>query len=103
MSRKVAAASLAKHVAKCAMTPEGGLVGYCAGISQKISPSTKIFYATDSTLLRRCAQDPLFLDFSVIIVDEAHERSIYTDLLLGMLKKAVAVRPDLKVRALWRR
>ena len=62
-----------------------------------MSETLKLMYATDHTLLQRCAKDPLFSSYSVVIVDEAHERSIFTDLLLGMLKKAVLQRTDLRV------
>ncbi|NPA77114.1 MAG: DEAD/DEAH box helicase [Candidatus Diapherotrites archaeon] len=93
--RKVAAATLARRVAEEMYTTVGHLVGYKAGFVEKRSKRTKIMYVTDHVLLNECIGDPDLSRYSCIVIDEAHERSIYTDLLLGMIKKALQRRPDL--------
>ncbi len=95
--RKVAAISLAQHVSKEMGDSVGRTVGYQVGMSSKCSSITKVIYVTDHVLLNHCLRDPDFNEYSCIIIDEAHERSIYTDLLLGMIKKALPKRHDLKV------
>ena len=52
---------------------------------------------TDGLLLRELMSDPLLEAYSVVILDEAHERSINTDLVVGLLRKIIAIRPDLRV------
>ncbi|XP_063402504.1 uncharacterized protein LOC134686725 [Mytilus trossulus] len=95
--RKVAAISLATRVAKEMSSNVGNLVGYQVGMNSKKSKDTKILYVTDHVLLNECLRDPNLTLFSCIIIDEAHERSIFTDLLLGMIKKCLPSRPDLRV------
>ena len=95
--RKVAAQSLAKHVADEMGTSYGGIVGYRAGFVSKISAQTRVVFTTDHNLLNECLKDPLLQKYSCVIIDEAHERSIYTDLLLGMIKKCLKQRNDLRV------
>lgn len=95
--RKVAAISLATHVAKELSSNVGNIVGYQVGMQSKKSTKTKIMYMTDHILLNECLRDPSLKQFSCIIIDEAHERSIYTDLLLGMIKNCLPSRNDLKV------
>ena len=95
--RKVAAVSLATHVAQELATNVGKEVGYKVGSRRKTSPSTKIVYMTDHALLNECLTDPDLKAFSCVVVDEAHERSLYTDLLLSMVKRCLARRPDLRV------
>lgn len=95
--RKVAAISLANRVAEEMRTTVGTLVGYQVGMQSKKSKETKILYMTDHILLNECLKDPNLSSFSCIIIDEAHERSIFTDLLLGMIKKALPRRSDLHV------
>ena len=95
--RKVAAQSLAKHVADEMGTTYGGIVGYRAGFVSKISTQTRVVFTTDHNLLNECLKDPLLEKYSCVIIDEAHERSIYTDLLLGMIKKCLKERDDLRV------
>ena len=62
-----------------------------------VSEDTVIQYMTDGILLREMSADPLLLKYSVIMVDEAHERSVNTDLLISLLKKLLKLRNDLKV------
>ncbi|BFZ24718.1 hypothetical protein BsWGS_27757 [Bradybaena similaris] len=96
--RKVAAVTLAERVAKEMANSLGNLVGYKTGMRKNITKDkTKIVFATDHCLLNECLADPNLSQYTCIIVDEAHERSIYTDLLLGMIKACLTRRPDLKV------
>ncbi|KAI0212406.1 ATP-dependent RNA helicase DEAH12, chloroplastic, partial [Lamellibrachia satsuma] len=96
--RKVAAVSLATRVAHELATPLGGdLVGYHVGMQRKQSDDTALLYVTDHVLLNECLRDPLLSAYSCIIIDEAHERSIFTDLLLGMVKRCLTDRNDLRV------
>ncbi|XP_061196391.1 uncharacterized protein LOC133204660 [Saccostrea echinata] len=95
--RKVAAISLAERVAFELKTKVGHLVGYQAGMKSKLSNQSKMLYMTDHMLLNECLKDPLLMDFSCVVIDEAHERSVYTDLLLGMIKKCLPQRPELRV------
>jgi ATP-dependent RNA helicase DDX35 len=75
----------------------GQEVGYSMRFDQKCSSATVIKYVTDGTLLRETMSDPLLSAYSVVIVDEAHERSLYSDILLGLLKKIQRKRKDLRV------
>ena len=95
--RRVAAMSVAKRVAEEVGCPVGSEVGYTMRFEDCTSPSTKIKYMTDGMLQREILLDPNLRKYSVIMLDEAHERTIATDVLFGLLKKAVKRRPDLKV------
>ena len=95
--RKIAATSLASRVAQEMDSAVGGLVGFHVGMKAKRGPATRLLYVTDQVLLNECLKDQLFAKFSCIIIDEAHERSINTDLLLGFIKRALFERDDLKV------
>ena len=95
---KVAAISLATRVAQELATPLGGdLVGYRVGLQRRETNDTALLYVTDHVLLNECQRDPFLTAYSCIIIDEAHERSIFTDLLLGMVKRCLASRKDLRV------
>ncbi|GFU33438.1 ATP-dependent RNA helicase DEAH12, chloroplastic [Nephila pilipes] len=94
--RKIAAISLAKHVSIQIGCTLGDIVGYQVGTSIKRSLNTSILYVTDFTMLKMMVNNDLN-DVSCIIVDEAHERSVYTDLLLGMIKNCLKMRPKLKL------
>jgi len=65
-----------------------GIVGHQVRFSDTTTPRTKISFLTEATLLRTSFENPLFLDYDVIIVDEAHERSVSLDALMGALKYA---------------
>jgi ATP-dependent RNA helicase DDX35 len=75
----------------------GKEVGYSIRFEDVTSASTKIKFLTDGLLIREALVDPLLMRYSVIMVDEAHERSISTDVLLGLLKKIIRKRPELRI------
>jgi len=76
----------------------GKEIGYKIRFENVTTPNvTKLTYMTDGVLLREIIEDPLLLNYNIIIIDEAHERSIETDILLGLMKKACKQRSDLKL------
>ena len=96
--RRVAAMSVAKRVAEEVGCQLGQEVGYTIRFEDCTSPSTKIKYMTDGMLQREILVDPDLRRYSVIMLDEAHERTIATDVLFGLLKKTLKQRrPDLKI------
>lgn len=95
--RRVAAMSVAKRVAEEYGCLLGQEVGYTIRFEDCTSPETKIKYMTDGMLLRESLIDPDLKAYSVIMLDEAHERSIHTDVLFGLMKTAVSKRKDLKL------
>ena len=95
--RRVAAMSVAKRVAEEVGCRLGQEVGYTIRFEDCTSPDTKIKYMTDGMLQREVLMDPNLRRYSVIMLDEAHERTISTDVLFGLLKKTLKRRPDLKV------
>lgn len=95
--RRVAAVSVAERVSKEMDTPIGVKVGYSIRFEDQTSDSTKIKFMTDGILLREAMIDPLLEKYSCIIMDEAHERSLNTDVLLGIFKTLLARRHDLKL------
>ncbi|KAJ1932347.1 putative pre-mRNA-splicing factor ATP-dependent RNA helicase DEAH6, partial [Linderina pennispora] len=84
--RRVAATSIARRVAEEVGTPLGARVGYTIRFEDCTSERTQLKYCTDGLLLREILSDPLLKKYSVVILDEAHERTLRTDILLGMLK-----------------
>ncbi|KAL0386080.1 UNVERIFIED_CONTAM: Pre-splicing factor ATP-dependent RNA helicase DEAH10, partial [Sesamum radiatum] len=84
--RRVAAVTVAKRVAEECGVALGQKVGYGIRFEDVTSSSTRIKYMTDGLLLREALLDPYLSKYSVIIVDEAHERTVHTDVLLGLLK-----------------
>ncbi|XP_068661104.1 pre-mRNA-splicing factor ATP-dependent RNA helicase DEAH10-like [Aristolochia californica] len=84
--RRVAAVTVAKRVAEECGVQLGHKVGYSIRFEDVTSNSTRIKFMTDGLLLREALLDPLLSKYSVIIVDEAHERTVHTDVLLGLLK-----------------
>lgn len=90
--RRVAAVTVARRVAEECGAQVGGLVGYAVRFEDRTSDTTRIKYLTDGTLLRECLTDPMLSKYEVVILDEAHERSLNTDILFGLLKKVVAIR-----------
>ncbi|OCF39888.1 ATP-dependent RNA helicase DDX35 [Kwoniella heveanensis CBS 569] len=96
--RRVAATSVATRVAQEVGSVLGGEVGYSIRFEDLSNPErTKIKYMTDGMLFRETMVDPLLSKYSVIMIDEAHERGAYTDLLLGLLKKIMRKRPELRI------
>lgn len=95
--RRVAAMSVAKRVAEEFGCRLGQEVGYTIRFEDCTTPETKIKYMTDGMLLRECLIDADLTQYGVIMLDEAHERTIHTDVLFGLLKKAIKKRPDLKL------
>ncbi|XP_071928311.1 pre-mRNA-splicing factor ATP-dependent RNA helicase DEAH10-like isoform X2 [Coffea arabica] len=90
--RRVAAVSVAKRVAEECGVALGQKVGYAIRFDDMTSASTRIKYMTDGLLLREALLDPCLSKYSVIIVDEAHERTVHTDVLLGLLKSVQKTR-----------
>jgi ATP-dependent RNA helicase DDX35 len=95
--RRVAATTVAVRVAEEMRCEIGKEVGYSIRFEDVTSAATKIKFLTDGLLLREALVDPLLNRYSVIIVDEAHERSLSTDILLGVLKKIMKKRPELRI------
>jgi ATP-dependent RNA helicase DHX8/PRP22 len=95
--RRVAAVSVAKRVAEEVGCQLGQEVGYTIRFEDVTSPATKIKYMTDGMLQREILIDPNLKRYSVIMLDEAHERTIATDVLFALLKKTMKKREDLKV------
>ncbi|KAI5991285.1 pre-mRNA splicing factor [Pisolithus orientalis] len=95
--RRVAAMSVAKRVSEEMECKLGGLVGYAIRFEDCTSAETKIKYMTDGVLQRESLNEGDLDRYSVIILDEAHERSLSTDVLMGLLKKILSRRRDLKL------
>jgi ATP-dependent RNA helicase DHX8/PRP22 len=87
--RRVAAMSVAKRVAEEVGCRLGQEVGYTIRFEDCTSPETRIKYMTDGMLQRECLIDPDLSQYSIIMLDEAHERTIATDVLFGLLKSAL--------------
>jgi ATP-dependent RNA helicase DHX8/PRP22 len=95
--RRVAATSVAKRVADEFGCRLGEEVGYAIRFEDCTGPETVIKYMTDGMLLREILIDQMCASYSVIVLDEAHERTIHTDVLFGLLKGLVKRRPDLRL------
>ncbi|KAG8244813.1 Pre-mRNA-splicing factor ATP-dependent RNA helicase PRP16 [Homalodisca vitripennis] len=95
--RRVAAMSVAKRVSDEMSSKLGDTVGYAIRFEDCTSEDTVIKYMTDGILLRESLREPDLDNYSAIIMDEAHERSLSTDVLFGLLREVVARRQDLKL------
>ncbi|PIA51266.1 hypothetical protein AQUCO_01100242v1 [Aquilegia coerulea] len=96
--RRVAAVSVARRVAQELGVQLGEEVGYAIRFEDRTSERTRIKYLTDGVLLRESLSNPELDQYSVVILDEAHERSLNTDILLGLMKRLVKIRQtNLKV------
>ncbi|MDR2705804.1 MAG: ATP-dependent RNA helicase HrpA, partial [Planctomycetaceae bacterium] len=95
--RRIAARSIAARIADELNTPLGQVVGYKVRFDEKINPDSLIKLMTDGILLAESQTDKNFRQYDTIIIDEAHERSLNIDFLLGMMKRLLPHRPDLKL------
>ncbi|XP_058794308.1 ATP-dependent RNA helicase DHX33 [Phymastichus coffea] len=90
--RRVAAVSVARRVAEEQRCAPGRLVGYCVRFEDVTSAQTRIKYLTDGMMVREAMTDEALSDYSVVILDEAHERSVQTDVLFGVARRAQKLR-----------
>jgi len=97
VSEEVAAVKVERGVAISEKDNLGGVVGYAIRFEDQTTEDTLIKYMTDGVLLRESLRDPSLNKYSAIIMDEAHERSLNTDVLFGVLKKVLTRRSDLKL------
>ncbi|MCF6743842.1 ATP-dependent RNA helicase HrpA [Blastococcus sp. KM273128] len=95
--RRIAARSVAERIAEELGTPLGDAVGYKMRFNDQVSDSTLVKLMTDGVLLAEIGHDRLLRQYDTIIIDEAHERSLNIDFLLGYLAQVLPRRPDLKV------
>ena len=95
--RRIAARSVAARIAAELQTTLGGTVGFKVRFDDRTSEHSLVRVVTDGVLLAEIERDPLLLRSDTVIVDEAHERSLNIDFLLGYLKRLLPRRPDLKV------
>lgn len=95
--RRVAALNVAKRVAEELDVEFGQEVGYTIRFEDYTTERTRLKYMTDGMLLREATGDPVLSRYSIILLDEAHERTVSTDLMMGFLKELLPRRPDLKL------
>ena len=95
--RRLAATSVARRIAQELQTELGDWVGYQIRFNDRSGPSTSVKLMTDGILLAESQRDPLLRRYDTIIIDEAHERSLNIDFLLGYLRQLLPRRPDLKL------
>jgi RNA helicase HrpA len=95
--RRIAALSVSEFIARQMGVPMPGLVGYKMRFEDKTDQSTMVKIMTDGILLQEMKLDPSLSRYSVIMVDEAHERSLNIDFILGLLKRVLEARPEFKV------
>jgi len=95
--RRIAVLSVSDYIGRQLGSKIPGLVGYKMRFEDKTTQATKMKIMTDGILLQEMKLDPFLSKYGVIMVDEAHERSLNIDFILGLLKKVLEVRPDFKV------
>ena len=95
--RRIAASATGRRIAEELGTPFGEVVGYKVRFTDNLSPGASVKLMTDGILLAETQTDPLLEAYDTIIIDEAHERSLNIDFLLGYLKEILPSRPDLKL------
>ena len=95
--RRIAASSVAKRIAQELNTPLGEVVGYKVRFADRLQKGASVKLMTDGILLAETQSDPLLKAYDTLIIDEAHERSLNIDFLLGYIKEILPRRPDLKV------
>ncbi|MEJ6605650.1 MAG: ATP-dependent RNA helicase HrpA, partial [Burkholderiaceae bacterium] len=95
--RRIAASSVAKRIASELNTPLGEVVGYKVRFQDRLGPKSSVKLMTDGILLAETQTDPMLKAYDTIIIDEAHERSLNIDFLMGFLRQLLPRRPDLQV------
>ena len=95
--RRLAARSVANRIAEELQVPMGGVVGYKVRFNDQVSDTTLVKLMTDGILLAEIQNDRMLSQYDTIIIDEAHERSLNIDFILGYLRELLPKRPDLKV------
>ncbi|MDR5830857.1 ATP-dependent RNA helicase HrpA [Caballeronia sp. LP006] len=95
--RRIAASATGRRIAEELATPFGEVVGYKVRFTDNLAPGASVKLMTDGILLAETQTDPLLSAYDTIIIDEAHERSLNIDFLLGYLKEILPKRPDLKL------
>ncbi|GAA1993671.1 DUF3418 domain-containing protein [Microbacterium pumilum] len=95
--RRIAARTIAERIAEEMQVPLGSTVGYKVRFTDKVSEDTRVALMTDGILLNEIHRDRLLRRYDTIIVDEAHERSLNVDFLIGYLRRILPKRPDLRV------
>ncbi|MEE3650451.1 MULTISPECIES: ATP-dependent RNA helicase HrpA [unclassified Brenneria] len=95
--RRLAARTVADRIAAELETPLGGCVGYKVRFNDRVGDNTLVKLMTDGILLAEIQQDRLLMQYDTLIIDEAHERSLNIDFILGYLRQLLPKRPDLKV------
>jgi ATP-dependent helicase HrpA len=95
--RRIAASSVAQRIADELATPLGAVVGYKVRFHDRLQAGASVKLMTDGILLAETQSDPLLAAYDTLIIDEAHERSLNIDFLLGHLRQILPRRPDLKV------
>ena len=95
--RRVAAVTVATRVSTERNVKLGTEVGYSIRFEDRTSSSTRIKFVTDGVLLRECMADPDLKKYDIAILDEAHERSLQTDILMGLLRQLQERRPELRI------
>ncbi|MCA8317896.1 ATP-dependent RNA helicase HrpA [Burkholderia multivorans] len=95
--RRLAASSTGRRIAEELGTPFGEVVGYKVRFTDNLAPGASVKLMTDGILLAETQTDPLLKAYDTLIIDEAHERSLNIDFLLGYLKEILPKRPDLKL------
>jgi ATP-dependent helicase HrpA len=95
--RRIAASSVAKRIAEELQTPLGEVVGYKVRFNDRLGKDASVKLMTDGILLAETQTDPLLNAYDTLIIDEAHERSLNIDFLLGYLRQILPRRPDLKI------
>ena len=91
--RRIAASSVAKRIAAELNSPLGDVVGFKVRFQDRLQPGASVKLMTDGILLAESQTDPLLRGYDTIIIDEAHERSLNIDFLLGFLKRLLPRRP----------
>uniref|UniRef100_A0A914I290 RNA helicase n=1 Tax=Globodera rostochiensis TaxID=31243 RepID=A0A914I290_GLORO len=95
--RRLATVSVAERVAKELDVPLGNVVGYSIRFEEVVDSGTLLKYCTDGVLLAESSRDEMLMRYGVILLDEVHERTMITDVVMGLVKRIMELRPDLRV------